>query len=246
MTYREPARRTTSRVPTILVAGLMVVAAAIAASVGYPLLASGSLTASSSPNASSSPLAPSTTAAASPQILRSESLGAVGEAVGVVPEGAMVLRPELRGALGEADGVLPDRVTVFDSQYPGVANLDADLLWALRRAATRSAKEGIEIFVISGWRSLRYQEQLFRQAVAEYGSEEKAARWVATPGTSTHESGDAVDLGQSDATAWLFAHGARYGLCQIYRNEPWHYELRPEAVDRGCPRVYANPAADRS
>ena len=31
------------------------------------------------------------------------------------------------------------------------------------------------------------------------------------------------------ATAWLSEHGAAYGLCQIYGNEPWHYELRPDA-----------------
>ena len=47
-------------------------------------------------------------------------------------------------------------------------------------------------------------------------------------------SGDAVDIGRSDATAWLSEHGAEYGLCQIYANEPWHYELRPEAVDRAA------------
>jgi D-alanyl-D-alanine carboxypeptidase len=177
-------------------------------------------------------------------MLRTEPPGALGEADGVGPEGAMVLRPEQRGALGEADGVLPDRVTVFDSRYPGIANLDPDLLRALRQAATRAEKEGIEFFVTSGWRSRGYQEQLFRQAVSEYGSAEKAAHWVAIPGTSAHESGNAVDLGQSDATAWLFAHGATYGLCQIYRIEPWHYELRSEAVDHGCPRMYEDPTDD--
>ena len=57
-------------------------------------------------------------------------------------------------------------------------------------------------------------------------------------------SGDAVDIGHSDATAWLSEHGAGYGLCQIYGNEPWHYELRPEAVDHGCPRMYADPTHD--
>ncbi len=46
------------------------------------------------------------------------------------------------------------------------------------------------------------------------------------------------------ATAWLSKHGAKYGLCQIYRNEPWHYELRPEAIDRGCPPMYADPTHD--
>ena len=39
-------------------------------------------------------------------------------------------------------------------------------------------------------------------------------------------------------------HGADYGLCQIYGNEPWHYELRPDAVDRGCPPTYADPTQD--
>ena len=35
--------------------------------------------------------------------------------------------------------------------------------------------------------------------------------------------------------------GAAYGLCQIYSNEPWHYELRPDAIEHGCPRLYADP-----
>ena len=94
---------------------------------------------------------------------------------------------------------------------------------------------GVEFFVDSGWRSPEYQEHLLQEAVSKYGSEEEAARWVATAETSPHVSGDAVDIGPSDATAWLSEHGAEYGLCQIYGNEPWHYELRPEAIDHGCP-----------
>jgi hypothetical protein len=57
-------------------------------------------------------------------------------------------------------------------------------------------------------------------------------------------SGDAVDIGPSDAAAWLSKHGAGYGLCQIYDNEPWHYELRPEAIDQGCSHKYADPTHD--
>jgi hypothetical protein len=67
---------------------------------------------------------------------------------------------------------------------------------------------------------------------------------VATPATSAHVKGHAVDVGPADATAWLSEHGAGYGLCQIYRNEPWHYELRPGAVDHGCPPMFADPAQD--
>ena len=98
--------------------------------------------------------------------------------------------------------------------------------------------------VDSGWRSPEYQNRLLREAVSEYGSKAEAARWVATPNTSPHVSGDAVDIGPSDATAWLSEHGAEYRLCQIYSNEPWHYELRPEAIAQGCPPMYADPRHD--
>jgi len=146
--------------------------------------------------------------------------------------------------IGEADGVVADGVTVFDDQFPAVSNLDPNLLQALRQAATDAASDGVEFVVNSGWRSRAYQEQLLDEAISEYGSEEEAARWVATPKTSAHVSGDAVDIGPSDAAAWLSEHGAEYGLCQIYGNEPWHYELRPEAIDHGCPATYADPTQD--
>ena len=157
---------------------------------------------------------------------------------------ADVPRREHRGALGEAGGAVPDGTTVFDDDIPGVANLDSDLLGALRRAARAAADDGIELFVDSGWRSPEYQERLLLEAVSKYGSEREAARWVATPNTSAHVSGDAVDIGPSGTAAWLSEHGAEYGLCQIYGNEPWHYELRPEAIDHGCPRMYADPTHD--
>ena len=205
MTYSEPARTTTRRIPRILVAGLLIVIAAIAAALGYRLLASSSSMAASSID---------------------------------------VLRSEHRGALGEADGAVPDGTTVFDDEIPGVANLDAALVGALRQAATDAADDGIEFYVNSGWRSPEYEEQLLHEAISKYGSTKEAARWVDTPGTSAHESGDAVDIGHSDATAWLSEHGADYGLCRIYSNESWHYELRPEAIDHGCPPLYADPTHD--
>jgi zinc D-Ala-D-Ala carboxypeptidase len=155
-----------------------------------------------------------------------------------------VLRSEHRGALGEADGAVPGGTTVFDDEIPGIANLDPALLGALRRAATDAADDGVEFFVNSGWRSPKYQERLLREAIPTYGSEKEAARWVATPNTSTHVSGDAVDIGPFGAIAWLSKHGTRYGLCQIYSNEPWHYELRPEAIDHSCPPMYADPTHD--
>lgn len=146
--------------------------------------------------------------------------------------------------ISEADGVLPDGATVFDDQYPGIAHLDGELLHAMRDAATHAEDDGIYVTVNSGWRSGDYQELLLRRAVAQYGSEAEAARWVATAETSAHVSGEAIDVGPSEAVVWLSEHGAEYGLCQIYANEPWHYELRPEAADSGCPRMFADPTHD--
>ena len=141
---------------------------------------------------------------------------------------------------GTAGGAIPAGTTVFDYDVPGVAKLDPALLGALRDAATEAAGEGIELQVDSGWRSPAYQERLLAEAVQKYGSEAEAARWVATPTTSAHVSGDAVDIGPADAAAWLAERGAAYGLCPIYANEPWHYELR----SGGCPPMYADPTHD--
>jgi hypothetical protein len=146
--------------------------------------------------------------------------------------------------LGDAAGAVDRALTVFDEDSPAVTNLDPELLRALRHAAREAAEYRVEIVVNSGWRSPEYQERLLRQAVSKYGSPEKAARWVAPPDISSHVSGHAVDLGPSRAAAWLSRHGAKYRLCQIYRNEPWHYELRPDAIDDGCPSMYADARHD--
>jgi hypothetical protein len=155
-----------------------------------------------------------------------------------------VPRSEQRGPLSEADGVVTDGTTRLDDDVPAVTKLDPALLKAVRRAASDAATDGVDFVVNSGWRSPEYEEQLLREAVVKYGSENEAARWVATPDTSAHVSGDAVDIGPSKAAAWLSKHGVTYGLCQTYRNEPWHYELHPEAIDDGCPRMYADPTHD--
>jgi hypothetical protein len=214
MSLSAPARTTTHGIPRILVAGPLVAIAAIAATLGHQSRVSSSSTSKFS--------------------------------ITAVPANGPhnSLPGDRQRALGEADGAVPDGTSVFDNEVPGVAKLDPALLGALRQAATDAASEGVTFYVDSGWRSPAYQEQLLHDAVAKYGSEQEAARWVATPNTSAHVSGDAVDIGHSDAAAWLSEHGAKYALCQIYGNEPWHYELRPGANDHGCPTAYADPTQD--
>ena len=105
MTYRKPARTTTRRTPRILVAGLLVVIAAIATALGHQ---------ASSPSRATSPI----------DVPRSEHRGALGEADGAVPDGTTVfddeipgvanLDPALLGALRQAaTDVADDGVAFF-------------------------------------------------------------------------------------------------------------------------------------
>ena len=232
MTSSQPTRTATRRIPWVPVVRLLVVIALIPAACGAP----------SSRSAGGTDHAPSTARRGAPVDAGRAVPDGMTSGSDLLPVAGLPGQP--RAMPPEANGAVPDGTTVFDGDIPGVANLDPALLGALRLAATDAGDDGVEFLVTSGWRSPEYQAQLLRDAVPRYGSEKEAARWVATPEASAHVTGDAVDIGPLDALAWLSEHGADYGLCQIYRNEPWHYELRPEAVDGGCPPMYADASRD--
>jgi hypothetical protein len=186
-------------------------------------------------------------AAHGPSAATATTVAHVRDAVSSPAKGPVAKKPPGKPGAGPrgvgtdgSDGV----VTVF-SDEPTVTRLDPDLLAALRRAATKAADtHGIRFVVTSGWRSSETQAGLLDDAVHQYGSLSAAERWVATPDTSEHVKGEAVDLGPVAARTWLARHGAAYGLCQIYANESWHYELRPAAARDGCPTMYADPTQD--
>lgn len=129
--------------------------------------------------------------------------------------------------LGVDDGYIEpgDSISPFADELPAIARLDPALRDAMQSAATAALADGFEFVVTSGWRSERYQQALFDEAVLEYGSAEEASRFVAAVDGSAHVTGHAVDIGYTDANSWLSQHGSDYGLCQIYTNEMWHFEL---------------------
>ncbi len=144
--------------------------------------------------------------------------------------------------LGPEGGDLDGARVGVDADVPAVARLDPSLLDALRAAADDARDDGVVVEVTSGWRSRAFQQQLLDEAVARYGSAAEAARWVATPDTSAHVSGLAVDVGPTDAAYWMAQHGTRFGLCQVYANEIWHYEPLVEPGGT-CPPVRADGAS---
>jgi len=88
-----------------------------------------------------------------------------------------------------------------------------------------AARPGISIS--SGYRSPERQAELFRDAVAKYGSEAAARKWVAPPGKSRHNHGIAADLAfATDADRqWAHENAGQFGLNFRMGHEPWHIEL---------------------
>ncbi|MFC3688015.1 M15 family metallopeptidase [Aquipuribacter hungaricus] len=163
-------------------------------------------------------------------VLRDGAAGLPG-GTGVRADGAGDARAD--GRVGD------DGLTLDDDSHPAVSGLDPALLSAARAAADAAAADGVRFRLTSGWRSTAYQQHLLDRAVAEHGSYEEARRWVSTPELSAHVTGDAVDIGPTDAAYWLAEHGAQFGLCQVYANEVWHYELLT-APGGQCPALRAD------
>jgi LAS superfamily LD-carboxypeptidase LdcB len=85
------------------------------------------------------------------------------------------------------------------------------------------ADSGGRLRMTSGYRSQAHQAQLFKAAVAKYGSEEAARKWVAPPGKSKHGAGEAADL--AGDLNWAHANAKKYGLHFPMPWEKWHIEL---------------------
>lgn len=106
-------------------------------------------------------------------------------------------------------------------------------------------EEGHGLYFASGYRSYSYQETLFSRRVANYGFED-AAKVVAIPGQSEHQTGLALDITtkemgyglsqsfeETEAFNWLINNCYKYGFILRYRKgkeditgyiyEPWHY-----------------------
>jgi hypothetical protein len=141
------------------------------------------------------------------------------------------------GYLAEGEGVSP-----FAEGLPLLERMDPELLEAVRAAAAEAREDGVDVVVTSGWRSERYQRFLLDAAVTVYGSEEEAARWVASAESSSHVSGDAVDIGRTDAADWMGRFGDAHGLCRTYANEMWHFELAA-GPGGACPPPRADASA---
>jgi LAS superfamily LD-carboxypeptidase LdcB len=83
-----------------------------------------------------------------------------------------------------------------------------DVAAAFDRMAAAAAGEGIDLTVVSGFRSDAEQAALF--------AAHPDPQWVAPPGHSLHRCATELDLGPGSAYAWLAANAGRFGFVQRY------------------------------
>jgi D-alanyl-D-alanine carboxypeptidase len=115
------------------------------------------------------------------------------------------------------------------------AGLAAGTRRAYLAARAAMAAQGLRMTLTSGYRSEATQDELYRQAIAKYGSPEAARIWVLPPSESQHVRGVAVDIAPREAAHWLDDQGVRYGLCRTMEWEWWHFEYRDSWRTSGCP-----------
>ena len=121
----------------------------------------------------------------------------------------------------------------YSNNYSGPMNQgnpDTDHVDPILRAAVqRMIKDsGNTIGINSGYRDNVRQASLYKDALAKYGNAHDAGAWVAPPGSSPHNKGEAVDLNLPNAAAIAFAHANadKYGLVFPLANENWHIERK--------------------
>ncbi len=156
--------------------------------------------------------------------------------------------PEPKGPdLAEEDGVTyltleGVRMLLVNKVYPIPADFggeNPEARAALDEMIAAAAKDGINLFLVSGYRSYDTQEAIYNRYVSKYG-QEYTDRISARPGHSEHQAGLSFDLNSLEQEfentpecRWLQENCADFGFILRYAKEsewatgytyePWHY-----------------------
>lgn len=114
----------------------------------------------------------------------------------------------------------------------------------LEQLFKQAYSEGHTLVAVSGFRSYETQRLIYQRKINTTGSRQKAELLVATPGTSEHQLGLAMDIGRkssinlnasfgrSEEGLWLAENASKFGFIIRYKkewtditgyaDEPWH------------------------
>lgn len=149
--------------------------------------------------------------------------------------------------------LLPDNFSIeLTTLYSG-HSIDRRAYPALQEMMDDARAQGLSPVICSSYRTMKKQTELFQNKInrliasgySRTEAEREAAKWVAVPGTSEHQSGLALDivalnyqnLDRNQANTaeqkWLIANSYKYGFILRYPEnkaeitgigyEPWHY-----------------------
>ncbi|MDE6780445.1 MAG: D-alanyl-D-alanine carboxypeptidase family protein [Ruminococcus sp.] len=135
------------------------------------------------------------------------------------------------------DGILvANKSYSLPSTYdPG---MDATTMTQFSLLSAAASKEGLDIYLSSGYRSYSYQSGIYNNYVSYYGKA-VADTFSARAGHSEHQTGLAIDVNSADdsftdtpESAWLAEHAHEFGFIirypkgkeniTGYKYEPWH------------------------
>lgn len=138
----------------------------------------------------------------------------------------------------------PDNlVSLSELGYPAQM-VRTDVYPDLKRLMDDARALGLDMRIVSAFRSYDTQQELFNSYAKRYGPSQ-ANRFSALPGHSEHQLGTAVDFGNGRSTdlsdsffyqpegQWLYKNAHKYGFVLSYPNdkqaytgyifEPWHF-----------------------
>lgn len=135
-------------------------------------------------------------------------------------------------------------VTIENKYINGYRNQISAQVWPYAKAMIEAAwADGVELYILSPYRSYESQEVLFKNQVARVnGDEAKAATVVARPGTSEHNTGLCADFNMAEEEfentkmyTWLCENAQDYGFILRYPKnkqqvtgviyEAWHWRF---------------------
>ena len=111
---------------------------------------------------------------------------------------------------------------------------------AWREMMLAATNDSVTLLLVSGFRGITYQADLFREQLAAGKSIDEILCVNAAPGYSQHHTGCAIDIATPDsrpltlefedsaAFGWLTGNGAKFGFLMSYeRDNPWGIDYEP-------------------
>ena len=153
------------------------------------------------------------------------------------PKSAELLQIAERDGLTYVDGIIIANKT-YDLPSDYAPDVNEEAVIAFEKMAADAAEDGIDLTIVSGYRSYDLQSWLYHSYVEERG-QENADKISARPGHSEHQTGLAFDINTTASSfagtpeaIWLDENCYKYGFIVRYPEgkeditgysyEPWH------------------------